>query len=330
MMGMPNPRTRCFGLYYINSTFGIQIQGTPSGCGWLEIPWVLQVPKGEHHHQTSRIYSHYCFFFAASDTVCQDEVRRCVCVCMILKLYVDIIIPPHCCCCNCGCAVTFEIRRNCRSKSPLPCAASLRLSWDYVFVPMRNITRTNTHRCTVRGRHKGNSLMYDRRCAVSRLPQRRELESLRDAWYRHDTAMIQTWYRHDTDMMQTWYRHDTAAAAENVGFPLSWDALWLGGKESRDYVPVHATLSAKARAAEPDRAPHLALIVYRRPPCMLRSQEREERPAAGKEKVDNMKKRWIRYVHILCLLKTKMWSYQLNKTRFVIGYRFRCLAIVMW
>ena len=50
----------------------------------------------------------------------------------------------------------------------------------------------------------------------------------------------------------------------------------------------------KARATEPSRGPNLRLV-YTRPPCVLRGREREERPAARRETVSDVKK--VHLVH---------------------------------
>ena len=59
-----------------NFIFYIVTQGSPSGCGWLEIPGVSQVEKGEHRrHQTSLFTPSTAACCAWYTAVCQDEVR---------------------------------------------------------------------------------------------------------------------------------------------------------------------------------------------------------------------------------------------------------------
>ena len=67
---------------------------------------------------------------------------------------------------------------------------------------------------------------------------------------------------------------------------------WLHpvGKQSRDYLPDFATLNDRARAREPGRDPPFYIVVYRRPPCVPRSREREKRPAGAKEKRADIRK----------------------------------------
>ena len=66
--------------------------------------------------------------------------------------------------------------------------------------------------------------------------------------------------------------------------------LWLGGNRSRDYLPVCANLNAQsARHGATCRGANLYLL-YRLPPCVPRSREREERPAGVKEKVADVQK----------------------------------------
>ena len=63
-----------------------------------------------------------------------------------------------------------------------------------------------------------------------------------------------------------------------MGFQMSGEAR-RGGKRSRDFLPDRATLNAQSARHGARPGPRTCAVVYRRPPCVPRSREREKRPA---------------------------------------------------
>ena len=121
-------------------------------------------------------------------------------------------------------------------------------------------SRIHSRRSTVRGCHKGKSLK--RGCRVATKPL---------------TAAA---------VLPKQQQREVKKKKENesyLGFAWAW--LALAGRKAnprrharfRDFEhPEHAPRSPAGT--------HTWAVVYTRPPCMLRSQEREKRPAAGREK----------------------------------------------
>ena len=69
--------------------------------------------------------------------------------------------------------------------------------------------------------------------------------------------------------------------------------FWLGGKRSRDYLAVRATLTARTRLHGARRGPNLRVVSVQAGPLRAPQPRTRERPAAGTENVADMPKKCI-------------------------------------